>query len=310
VHNLPNRDPVDRLRARLRGGVRGQGERFEWALAVAGNQGDDSNRDNPRNNDNSASDSFDLDQAFLRWQVSPELAVTLGKTALPLTLTPAVWDADLRPVGVALAYSHGLSDFDRLSAVGGYFAGDHLYGDDTRIAAAQVGWHHNEGSPSALELLLGWIDYSRTDGLAAEGLARTNRRVGPRLVSDYRLLDAQFAWRSFDPRWPIDARLDLVHNLGADDQRNGARVSLVVGNRRQAHGMEFGLSAQRLQRDAVLAAFNEDDWWFHSFARGTMPWFGYGFSDHWNVRFAGFFERRDDQAATLARALIDVRGEW
>lgn len=310
VHNLPARDPVDRLRARTHLGLRFTNETVEFAVAVAGNQGDDSNRDNRRNNDNSASDSFDLDQAFVRWQVSPETSLLLGKSELPLSLTPAVWDADLRPIGASVGWSHPLSDFDRVSAVGGYFAGDHLYGDDTRFAAAQLGWHHGEGGPGALELLLGWIDFQHTRDLFSEGLSRTNRRVGSELLSDYRLLDGQIGWRHNDARWPIDLRLDLVRNLGADDANDGVRGSVVVGDRRQAGGMEFGLAMQRLQRDSVLAAFNEDDWWFHSFSRGTMPWFGYGFSEHWNLRIAGFFERRDDQQPTIVRALVDVRGQW
>jgi len=32
---------------------------------------------------------------------------------------------------------------------------------------------------------------------------------------------------------------------------------------------------QRIQRDAAMAAFNSDDWWFHSFMHGYMPWIGY-----------------------------------
>ncbi len=71
-------------------------------------------------------------------------------------------------------------------------------------------------------------------------------------------------------QWPIDARIDVVSNLGADDANDGARASLIVGDRTKPHGWEFGAAAQRIQRDAVMAAFNSDDWWFHSAVRGQL----------------------------------------
>ncbi len=116
------------------------------------------------------------------------------------------------------------------------------------------------------------VDFSDLEGqLTRRGLTRTNRRVpanGP-LLGDYRLLDLQLVGRTAVGEWPLEARVDVVRNLGADDQRDGARFSLVLGSRFQPGGWEFGYSNQRIQRDAVLAAFNEDDWWFHSFTHGA-----------------------------------------
>jgi len=110
--------------------------------------------------------------------------------------------------------------------------------------------------------------------------------------------------------FPINARLDLVHNFGADDQRDGARFSLVLGSSLEARGWEVGYAVQRIQRDAVMAAFSADDWWFHSFARGSMPWIAYGFTDHVNLQLSNFFERRDDQPRRVHRMLLDLRVRW
>jgi len=105
-------------------------------------------------------------------------------------------------------------------------------------------------------------------------------------------------------------RLDLLRNVGADNLRDGARGSIVLGDRLQPHGWEFGLAAQRIQRDAAMAAFNSDDWWFHSFAHGVMPWVGYGFDATWSLRVAGFHEQRDGATVHTDRLLLDVNARW
>ena len=72
----------------------------------------------------------------------------------------------------------------------------------------------------------------------------------------------------------------------------------------------IGFAAQRIQRDAVMAASNSDDWWFHSWARGIMPWLAYGFSDIWSARLAAFHERRDGVGDYTDRVLLDVYARW
>jgi hypothetical protein len=307
VTGFDAREDVERLRARLRVGWRGVGDTWEYAFAVRGNLGSDSNRDNRRNNDNERSDDVRLDQAYWRWLPTEDAALTLGKAALPLSLTPLVWDSDLRPLGVGFSQRWSLREADGLRLSGGYFAGDHLYGDRSRIAAAQLAWTLNEGAPFSIDTALAYLHFSDLGRATAEGLTRTNRRIGNSLVSDYRLLDLQVG-----ARWQVDdkalvARVDLLRNLGADDQDEGARASLVYGDADLQPGWELGLSWQRIQRDAAQAAFNEDDWWFHSFARGVMPWAAYGFDNGWSLRSALFIERRDGLDETLHRLLLEVR---
>jgi hypothetical protein len=59
-----------------------------------------------------------------------------------------------------------------------------------------------------------------------------------------------------------------------------------------------------------MAAFNSDDWWFHSWARGVMPWLAYGFSDTWSARLAAFHEHRDGVADPTDRVLLDIYARW
>jgi hypothetical protein len=312
VSGLPNgRADLNRTRGRLRYGANwmfAPSWEFVGSLRIA--QGSDDNKDNRRNNDNERSDSFGVDQVLLRWRASEDASLQFGKAPLPLDLSPMLWDPDLRPVGIAYERSFARGDFDRLRLVAGYFAGDHLYGDDSRIGALQLGWNWREGAPMRGSAQLSWLDFSSLDELARQGLGRTNALVGGDYRSDFRLLDLQLGGHLDAGAWPIDLRIDLVRNVGADDDRDGGRVSLSVGDPRQPHGLQFGVALHRIQRDAVLAAFGSDDWWFHSNMRGQLVWVAYGIDQNWNLRLSGFRELRDGLSEHTHRLRFDIKAEW
>lgn len=285
---------------------------LEFGAAVKLAAASNSNAQDRSYNVNERSNDIALDQFFVRWLAGDKASLLAGKAALPLQLSPMVWDQDLRPIGASAALAFATGEFDRLQLTAGYFAGDLPYGDNSRIGAVQAAWHWHEGAPFNGSVLLSYLDFSDLQQLVLQGLSRTNRRVAgtTRLVSDYRLLDVQFVGRARLADMPLETRLDLVRNLGADDQRDGARFSIVLGDSRQPHGWEFGLADQRIQRDAAMAAFNADDWWFHSWARGVMPWIAYGFDATWSARLAGFHERRDGVAESTDRVLLDIYARW
>ena len=310
--DIPGRpDDLERVRASVRLGGRYISD-TGWEFAAAGKLGvgSDSNDDTRRNLDNEQSNGAGLDELYAAYSAGESTLFRVGKGRIPLVLSPLTWDRDLRPIGASVEYSTEVRDFDAFHLTAGYFAGDHLYGDESRLGAIQIGYGWLEGAETGFSTFLGYLDFTDIDVLAREGLGRTNRRVGNRFVSDYRLLDLQFIGRVQAFESPLVARLDLVRNLGADDQRDGARFSLIWGDADQLGGLELGYAFQRAERDAVLAAFSEDDWWFHSFARGYMPWVAYGFSEHLTVQASAFIERRDGVSEYTDRWLLDVRSRW
>ncbi len=275
-------------------------------LAAASND----NREDRAYNLNERSNDIAIDQLFVLWRPSGNTSLLAGKSVFPLELSPMLWDEDLRPVGVSAQTSVAVSDFDRLSLVAGYFNGNLPYGDDSRIGAVQGAWRWHEGEPTSAAFLVSYLDFSNLRTLTLQGLARSNVRTGDALLSDYRLLDAQIVGRWHLGNWPLEARLDMVRNLGADQDRDGERFSVVLGDRRLPRGWEFGLADQRIQRDAVMAAFNSDEWWFHSWAHGIMPWIGYGFDATWNMRLAYFHEQLDVAPRHTDTLLVDLGARW
>lgn len=310
VSGLPNnREDLERAKGRLRLGTIWQGDSVSFGLAGEAGQGSDDNADNLINNDVEASDAAGLDQLWLRWQANEHASVQAGKAPITLDLTPLLWDDDLRPVGVSARLGTVLGDTLRWQLDLGGFEPDPLNERSATLGAVQLGWHWREGAPFAFGALLGYLEWSDLDGYARAGLGRGNSLAGGRYVNDYRLLDAQFYLRSRVFDLPLEARIDRVHNLDAAANDDGTRASLVLGDRFQG-GWEFGWAWQRIQRDAVLAAVDADDWWFHTAARGHMPWLGYGFGATWSVRLAGFIETRDGLSEKTERLLLDVAARW
>lgn len=276
-------------------------------LAAASNP----NSDDRLDNHNERSNDVALDQMFVRWHLNENTSLLAGKTLFPLALSPMVWDDDLRPVGVSGQTSFAPNESDRIVLIAGYFNGNLPYGDNSRIGAFQAAYNWHEGQSINASMLLSYLDFSSLEQLTAQGLARTNQHVGDQLISDYRLVDLQLVGRAHAGGWPLEARLDLLRNLGADSGNNdGARFSLVAGDSRQPRSWEFGIADQRIQRDAAMAAFNSDDWWFHSWSRGIMPWVAYGFDATWRMRLAFFHEMRDETTEYTDRILLDVYAQW
>jgi hypothetical protein len=320
VSGLPaGREDLERVRSRVRVGVtRAPLELpgFEFGAVLEGAIGTGANKHSLINNDIEEVDAIGLDQLWLRKRLFPAERVfaqlEIGKTRLPLELTPLLWDDDLRPTGASFSVFGEVGDFDRWSIDAGVFRPNPLDETGPRLAALQLGWHWREGAPTSGGVLFGLLDWGDLDDYARAGLGRGNTIVAGRYRHDYRLLDAQAYLRHRLGDKTLEARVDLVRNLGADDgaQRRGTRASVVWGDRFAQPGFEFGWAWQRMQRDAVLAAVTADDWWFHTAARGHMPWIGYGFGGAWSVRLAAFFETRDGLDERTERLLLDIEARW
>jgi len=312
TQDIPARlDDIDRVRARARVGSLYLG--FSgWELGMAAELafGSDDNSDSRRNKDNERADDVNLDQAYARYSLSEQSALLFGKAALPLQLSPLVWDADLRPAGVSFQSNQSFEGGSAFSMSAGYFAPDFIFDNEkTRLTALQAGFVWQDGQPSRVQALLSYLDFDKLDVLASNGISRTNRRLGPQLVSDYQLLDFQLIAHTEISDWPLRLAVEAVKNLGANDLDKGGRASAVLGDLKLG-GFEFGFAYQRAQRDAILAAAADDDWWFQSFARGGMPWIGYGFSPNLAMRLSSFDERRDRIAKKTTRVLLDLIASW
>jgi hypothetical protein len=237
------------------------------------------------------------------------LSIAVGKRPLPLATTDLTWDADLRPVGVTAMARRAVGAFDeaRLAAAGVRRAAP---GDDDALLAAQVAYAVRPGAARGAEVVLGIARYSGLDALAREGLGRQNEVVGSgagaRFASDFRIVEGQLAARTRLGRFPWSVGLHATSNLDANADGRGLRARTVLGDLETWPRVEVGYVFQRIEREALPGAFNSDDWWFHTRARGHRVWIGSRPARWATVRLSGFSERRDDVTRATRRLLIDL----
>jgi hypothetical protein len=308
-------DDIDRIRARVRTGAIYLGETgWEYGAAIEFAAGNDRSADNRRNKDNERSNDINLDQLYARYSLSEAAQLSFGKTELPLMLSPLVWDHDLRPIGISAIWQADSASGGLAQISGGYFAPDFIFDNEKpRLAALQGSYTWFAGQATRLQAALSYLHFDKLDGLAANGIARTNLRAGANFLSDYELINLQLGAQASIFENPVRVQLDGVRNLGAEgageSADEGGRISLVFGDRTMAP-VEFGVAQQRAQRDAVLAIAADDDWWFQSFANGTMAWVDYQIDPIFAVRFAALRERRDLFPSHTSRLLLDFSANW
>ena len=319
----PAGDNESRLLLRLRYGPTWQID-DQWSLggALRVDESSIGNEHLVDYNDNQRPRDLALDSLHLDYSSGTGHHAEIGKDELPLTLSRMLWDPDLRPAGVSYAYRGKLGDDTAWRLVAGAFLSQYLSGDQSRFTAYQAGIRFREQESVQPEFILSYLHFTDLNRLATTGEDRGNplafgliacphsscaQQVVIGLADSYELLDLQSALHVVGAV-PFRALLDLDKNLGAEHGADrAARIELALGDSFHAGGQEVGYSAQRIQHSAVLGAFNDDDWWFHAGAHGTMLWYAYGWSDRLRLRAAYFHEQPDDNWHHWDRVLLDLQ---
>ena len=299
----------------------------QWTLGAAAriNESTKGDEDVVADNDNQRLRDLALDTLYLSYAPAEGDKLLIGQAAFPLTLSRMLWDPDLRPAGVSYAYTAHPLDDSTLRLVGGAFVSRYLFGIETRIYALQGDWRFREDQAVQPEFILSYLHITDLDPLLDDGEDRGNTVIlgppctGPGCVTcgyiceapvafadQYELADLQFALHA-NGGLPFRMLLDADKNLGAvaGDDRAG-RVELALGDSFHAGGQEVGYAVERMQRSAVLGAFNDDDWWFHAGSHGVMLWYAYGLSDTVRLRAAYFHEQPDGSIWHWNRVLLDL----
>ncbi|MBW3567995.1 MAG: hypothetical protein KY410_08590, partial [Proteobacteria bacterium] len=241
-----------------------------------------------------------IDELYVDWNGSNADA-RIGQTSMTLALSPMLWDSDLRVRGAAAGVSRaGTRHEHAFNGIIGYI--DHVAGSESSLGGLQWQWRINGRTGVALAALV----FDELDTLPTA--TRTNSRVPGTSVpaDDFRVVDLALSHMFGDVTRGLHVGAELVRNVEAEQDADGARFDMRYGNAGRSGGLEIGAAVQRIQGDAVAAAINDDDWWFPSRMRGHSAWFGWGFRNHWNVRLAGFREKRDGMDDWMSRVLLDV----
>jgi Putative porin len=265
--------------------------------------------------DNFKRDEFYLSRAYLKYSPSPHLQILGGKFENPFLVSELVWDSDLQPNGAAASASFETAEggFRFIANVADFYASHYLH-DRTNLIGIQ-GVAQATSGPARFTFSLAYYDHN-VDDLAVP-LLRTNTRPGNELVNDYNLLNTIVRAR-WNLTVPITAQFDYVKNLAADTFTSGApgngddayMADLFIGQLQTPFGFRAGFAYHWVESDAVLAAYNTDEWWIPTRGEGyrihgsILPWKQFAF------HVAYINQHLIDQSQKFERWLISAEINW
>lgn len=224
--------------------------------------------------DNFRRNKLVLSRAFVTYSPSPSFEAVGGKFDNPFLVTPMVWDREeLHPNGGVITMTYiSPGETVRLTGRAGDFYATQYYGDRTNVVALQALLQVSAGI-SRITFSGAYYDHDVKD--LAVPLFRTNTRVGGLLLNDYNLMDFVARLRlSF--KIPVTGQLNYVKNLAADtflpeqpgNGDQGYLAEVLVGQLQEQFNFRVGVTFHHVESDAVLAAYNTDDWWFPTRGEG------------------------------------------
>jgi hypothetical protein len=206
--------------------------------------------------DNFRSRDARLDLAYGKVKLGPVVAEG-GRFFMPLPLTEMIWDRDLRPQGGAAALEFGTST--KLALRGIYATGSHVFEDESVMFGGGVELSLASRQGSSLQLAGTYLQWEDLDKLQPQ-IMRQNTRVGGLFLHDYRVVDL-VARVTRGGQMPVQLVADYAWNTGVDENGKGLWLAAVLG--------DVSISRARLEyvyakvdRDATVAAFNTDDFFW------------------------------------------------
>jgi hypothetical protein len=312
IDHLHVRPRIERLRLEVRPELDLVfSDRFKIGVRAIGDLGTDHNEDNTRNFDNYRSRGATIERYYLEAKPG-QFTVRAGSFGMPLVSSEMIWDRDIQSPGLAAAWevpAGGTSTFT-LAAAG--FYGPQREGDHTRIGAAQLVFRTGDAGKLALEAAGSYWHFDPDD--LKESYIRQNyfEVIGGKrdFVSRFHIVDGIVRLRFLLGKIPVTVSLDGAVNLGvareATHEKSAFEGSVSAGRLGKPGDWRVFYTYQYVERDAVLGVYTTDDWWFHSWHRGSRAGVGVTILPQVFVQATVMFQKRLDLPTTLNRITVDL----
>lgn len=220
-----------------------------------------------------------IDKAWITYKpkYAPFLKLDAGKFASPWYHTALSFDRDLNPEGFAETLSFDLNApvLKNITAVGFQLPfNETAVGQDSFILGGQIQTHFRIHSRARLALYGAGINVNRTDPIA---IALANGTLRPSLpntntyrydtsgtvvgyASKFAYLDA-IVRLDLDthPRFPAAFQFNFLNNVRGPRERSAYRADLIFGRLMESGDVQFSYSFIRIEKEAVIGAWNESD---------------------------------------------------
>jgi hypothetical protein len=258
--------------------------------------------------DNFINRGANLDRLYVLWRPG-DFAIRGGKFGMPLMATEMLWDRDLQTRGGAVSWTPMGVAGGALTFAGGFFYGPQHFQDTSRIGVGQItGRFGAEGGLEVDASASYWgfdmreieTSYFRQNTLFLEP-------GPPHYESGFHVADLLVRARFPLGTVPVTVSLDGIRNFAADaGRRNAFEGSVTAGALGTPGEFRASYSYQYIQRDAVVGAYNSDDWWYHTWYEGHRVAAAWTFLPNLYLQAAFTLQRRLDTRYWVNRYLVDL----
>lgn len=248
------------------------------------------------------------DRYYALWTPG-RFALRVGRFGMPLAASEVLWDHDIQTPGGSASWTSPDGAWT-IAAAGFYAAQNH--GDRSRIGVGQVVWRVGEESAEKgvqLEASASYWSYDLRQ-MPAVYIRENTPAVSngqPVYASEFHVADLLVRLRSRVCEVPLLLSLDGIHNFEASSKRKNAfEATLAAGSVGSPGQLRAFYTYQYVQRDALVAAYNTDDWWFHTWYEGHRAGVAVTFLPQTYLQVSGSIQRRLDTRTWINRYLVDV----
>jgi hypothetical protein len=274
--------------------------------------------------------SFGVDKAWITYKpnYAKFLKLDAGKLAYPWFRTPMTFDSDVNPEGFAQTLSFDLksSALKNITFVGFQLPINEVSGGpDSFILGRQIQTQFQFSSKARLALYGSGINFLRMDplGVAASGrvagtlVGSLNNFNTMRKNSGGAVIGYAYKFAYLDAimkldldtsrRFPASILFDFVNNSRGPKERSGYWAELAVGKQKEAKDVQFSYTYIRIEKDAVISAFNESDLRASTNVLDHKLQISYMFKNNFAGHFTAFIGRLANPLANSDQVPAGVR---
>lgn len=262
--------------------------------------------DNPVSTNQSFDDGFSrkdvgIDLAYADWTPIEDLHVFVGKMKNPIHRAGGhalIWDSDLNPEGVAVAYESG----PFFGTAGTYFVEERATADNSLLLSVQGGMTFKLSDAGTLTAGVGYHDYTETMGNRPFwiGLPFGNSvDANGNLLHDYNEAEVFAEFATHIGNFPLSLFANYVQNTEVDVNDTGQAFGVQIGKAGEPGTWQASWVWQELEADAVIATYTDSDFGGGGTnARGHTIKAKYALRDNWAVGGTLFLNEVDLASGT------------
>lgn len=253
----------DRDRARFRGRL---GISADLAPDVRVGIGLATGGDDPVSNNQTFGEGFStkdigVNLAYVAWKFRDNWLLTAGKMDKPwfrAAATTLVWDADLNPEGLIVAYK-GKKFF---GSAGSFIVAERSDEAESRLNTVQAGIELSASANSAVTVAIGYFNYSNTIGQTPfynDDPEGNTVDVNGNYLFDYDQVELGAQYRTKLGGWPLTLFGDYLVNPEVSREDTAYTFGVTVGEAKKARSMQFGYAWHDTGADALNSTYNDSD---------------------------------------------------